>query len=244
MRRVWWVLRTFRTEIKYGLLGAAGLGALLWLSQSGILGGMDGWVDDVMGDALALGLIGLGLGAFVSNAVVLISIPFTLIAVTFFLGRGSLGDVIVFALVTGIGGGLGKLLAYGLAAGMARQVESLAQSTLFRRIDRVARRNPRWIPLLVFGGIVAALPNDLVLLPVALVHYPVRRLVLPVIGAKVVHNFGLALAMVFLVGQTEDALTPSIKVDLTAGVVVITVLAVLYQIEKGRRDRGQLPLGS
>ncbi len=236
-------LAAFRTEIKYGLLSIAGLGGLWWLSQSGVLHGVQDALNSFVGDALALGLIGLGLGAFVSNAIVLISIPFSLIAVTFFLSRASAVDIAAFALVTGICGGLGKLLAYSLASGVAAQVESLSQSGLFRWFDRLTRQHPRWIPALVFVGIVGALPNDLVLLPMVLIRYPLRRMVLPLISAKIVHNLGLALIMVFVVHQTQDALTPSAKVDLTAGIIVLTVLMVFYQIEKARRDRTAAPEG-
>jgi len=89
--------------------------------------------------------------------------------------------------------------------------------------------------LAIFVWAVTPLPDDTVIVPLAMVNYGVRRIALPLFVGKVVHN--LVIAYVFYTVTDTNLVSPNVKTDLALVVIVAFVLVVLYQVERARGGR-------
>lgn len=234
---MWAYIRHRRVEIKYLLLGVGSVGGLLLLSSSGVLRGLDVYVYNLLGVLTRWGLPGIFLGAVLSNSVLLVNVPYTLVVLSAVLVNDSLVYMAGLSLASGGGAALGKLFAYTVASGVVAQMDTstLTRSALYRRILARVNGHPRLVPLTVFGAMVTPLPNDLILLPLAAMNYPLRRIALPTIAGKVLHSLSLALCLRYLVDLGGERVTQSVRIDLSLSLLVMSALIVLYQIEKSRQ---------
>jgi hypothetical protein len=170
--------------------------------------------------------------AFFSNVVVLVNIPFMLVALPWVVADTSLSSVLLFSAITGIGASLGKLLAYSLASRVVARFEVFGDSPFQAWVATQMERYPHFAPVLVFLAAGTFLPLDPALTPLLLVKYPAHKIALPLITGKILQSLTLVLA----IGLVSISLGTggSMNAALTLGVVLGTLLLVAYQIEKAR----------
>jgi hypothetical protein len=226
------LLREKRLEIRYLIVGELLILSLLAFSSSNALAGAETQVMGWLQAAAEVGVVGLFLMALISNAVPVINIPYMLVALTYVIVNDSPAHVLAFTLATGIGSSIGKIAAYVLAARVATRFESLAYSPLSRRISDLVTRRPRFAPLLVFAGAGTVLPLDAALMPLVLVNYPARRVWLPLTVGKCLQSASLALGALYAFNLAGDS--AGLKVDLTFGILLATLLLAAYQVEKAK----------
>jgi hypothetical protein len=92
--------------------------------------------------------------------------------------------------------------------------------------------------LAIFAWAVTPLPDDTVIVPLAMVNYGVRRIALPLFTGKVAHN--LVIAYVFYHFAVDPPVSPQVKTDLALVIIVTFVLIVLYQVERARAVRADV----
>lgn len=225
-------LRRWRLEIRYITIGAMLIGILVMMGRLPAFDVYEARLLALMDSAVALGIAGLFLGAFASNLTVVISIPYVLFALSYVLIHDSLIGVAVFSLATGLGGALGKMVPYTLTTTLARRVKDLPDSALYRWVRTTISNHPSLTPLLVFLIASSVLPLDLIILPLALVSYPARKLFAPLLLGKVLHSLSLALCTLYLMNLTGMSESAGLRVDLTVCVAVVSLLVIVYQIER------------
>ncbi|MBN1563261.1 MAG: hypothetical protein JXA10_05445 [Anaerolineae bacterium] len=235
-------LSTRRLEIKYSVVAGCLTLLLVILSSKPFFSPIESDLIGVLEAAVGFGVIGLFAIAFFSNLMVIINIPFMLVALPWVVADPTLSGMVLFSLSTGIGAGLGKLIAYALAARVASRFESLNDSTLHRWISAQIARRPRFAPALVFIAAGTVLPLDPALMPLLLVDYPARKVAVPLLAGKVLQSFTMALLIVLM--SSSLGVGGGMNVDLTLGVLLGTLLLVGYQIEKGRAPRPAVVLNS
>ena len=221
-----------RIEIKYALLGVIFTGALVQLSRSHALAGLEDEIMKLLDITTGMGLLGIFAGAVITSSTPVVNVPYTLLVLTFALANGNMQHLIALSIAAGTGTSTGKVISYTFTSNIAGQIEPLSKSPLYRRIKRTIARYPRGVPLFIFLGNASPLPSDMILLPLALIHYPIRRMLLPLYAGKILHSLSLVLLCTGAVDLLGKRITPHIKIDLTFGLLVISALVIFYQIEK------------
>jgi hypothetical protein len=225
-------------ELKYATV--AGLLALflLIISSSSFFTPVESDLLAALETAVGIGLAGLFAIAFMSNLVVIVNIPFMLVVLPWVVADPSPVGMLLFSLSTGIGAGLGKLVAYALAERVAARFKLVGGSLLHAWISQQIERRPRFAPALIFLAAGTVLPLDPVLLPLLLVGYPVRSVAAPLLLGKIAQSLTMAL----VIGSMSASLGVGggMNADVTLGIVLGTLVLVAYQIEKGRMSHPPL----
>jgi membrane protein YqaA with SNARE-associated domain len=223
-----------RVEIKYGLILFVIVGSLFLLAACHVFDGIEAQVNAGMEKAARHGEAGLFLIALGSNWTLIIQVPYNLPMFTLVLYAESVPKVLLLATATGLGGGCGEALSYGIARMVIERVDNLENSALFRWTRRQIGRRPVLIPFLVWFVSAVPMPDALILVPVAMVKYPWRKLIVPILIGKVMQNMYVALIFYFTTGWASGLVSKDINIDLTASIVAVFVIVIAYQIEKSR----------
>lgn len=231
------MLGPYRTEIKYGLQTAILLGGLLWLANNHVLDGLQESVNNFMDNMAGLGVFGVFIVALIANGSLLIQIPYTLPMLSVALYSDNLIELVVLGTATGVGAGLGEIVSYAIAYNIAAQIHELSKSALFRWIRRTIHEHPRTIPIMVFMAALVPIPDDLVIMPLAMISYPVRKLMLPMFSGKVIHNVTVSFVFHYATDSVQGQVSSDVNVDLSLGILIVFVMVILYQIEKVRQSQ-------
>lgn len=221
-------LQRWRIEIKYVLLGILVLvgGTLFSHSASAITQQIAQFLHIIAG----FGLIGVFIGALLANATVGVHVPYTALTLAVATAHDNVTAKMLLAVASGAGASAGEFVSYAVAYRLAQLSDALHDHTLIVRLHRLITQHPRLIPLVVFIGAVSPLPDDVIIVPLALAKYSLRKLFLPLFSGKILHNASLIVLFEFVAHTTRS--TPHTRLDLSLGVLLLSVLAVLYQIEK------------
>lgn len=225
-------IRTHRIEIKYLIIGALLFGTLITLDRTHVLGNLDHAVVDVLDATKGLGALGMFVLALVSNCAVFVQIPYTLPLLSAAIGGSSYLDMLVLGAAAGVGAGFGEIIKYHVAHRVLAKKPGLHHSGLYQWVVRQADEKPTHVKWIVFFWAGSVLPDDTVIIPLAMIKYGVRRIALPLFTGKVFHNVLFASLFYFLSDTAEDLVKGGLRIDLAFGLIVTFLLVVAYQIEK------------
>jgi len=236
----WPAGRFGRLEAKYLVLSLLCIGILLWVIGSDALDGIRGQLESFVAwvaneEGLVGGSIALFLLAVVANSTLLIQVPYTLPMAAIVVASDSLAKVVVLSLATAVGAGIGELNSYMIARGLTMPA-ALADSNRFLRwIRRAGEDHPKRMPALLFVVSGTSLPDDVVIWPLAIARYPVRRLLAPVFVGKLLYCLAIGVVAYYVTElvEVEDA---TVGLDLTIVLLVGFLLYAFYLFEKGRED--------
>ncbi len=142
--------------------------------------------------AVRFGFAGAFVISFAASASILVQIPYAPpVMVLAYQSQGP-GWLMALTLVTGLGLTAGELVPYLIGRGLHRTVPG-AWGDRLPALRAFIRRRPRLIPLLVFVFAATPLPDDVLLVPLGMMKYGIRRLLLPMLVGKIL----LAAAFVF-----------------------------------------------
>ena len=228
-------LRRYRLEVKYAVLGVVIVAGIVLLASYDAFHGLDGAVNDVMDQAAALGLVGVFVVAMVVNTAVVVQIPYTLPLLLVALDGASLGHMLALGLACGAGGSIGKLVSYRIADRLLARNPDLPSSRLYRWVETNAEARPLLTRWLVFVTVFTPIPDDTIVIPLAMVRFGLRRLWLPIVSGKVLHNVCFAVLVHYATSWFAQRVTADVRADAMFGLVAAFVLLVMYQVEKGRQ---------
>jgi hypothetical protein len=235
-------IRRHRIELKYVAIGLLVLGVLIALDRTEVLGNLDHVVVDVLDATEGLGAIGMFFLALVSNCAVFIQVPYTLPLLSAAIGGASYLDMLVLGVAAGIGAGFGEVVKYHVAHRVLSKRPNLNRSGLYQWVLRQAKERPRHVKWIVFLWAGSVLPDDTVVIPLAMIKYGVRRIAVPLFVGKVFHNVVFASIFYALSDTADDLVRSGLRIDLAFGLLVTFFLVVLYQVEKAlKRDDTEVP---
>jgi len=229
-----WLLRA-----KYIAVGLGIAVALTLLQATDAFAAVNGAVDQFFDLAARFGAPGMFAAGLVGNASILVQVPYPLPLLSVALDGATLPHLLVLGLACGIGAGFGEIISYLIADAILARTPGLPESRVFRWIERNTERHPVLTKLAIFVWAVTPLPDDTVIVPLAMVDYGARRIAFPLLLGKVVHN--LVIAYVFYTVTDTNLVSPNVKTDLALVVIVAFVLVVLYQVERARGSRAGVP---
>ncbi len=224
----------YRIELKYLLLTLLVLTAMAWIASYGLLDGVERDVNRTMDRLTDYGYPGLFLIALASNVTLVFVIPYALPLLTLATYAETIGKVVALGTSAGLGAGIGELTSYTVAHTLVRSVEDLEESPLVQWGQRVVREHPRLIPVLVWLASGTPVPDMIILVPLAMIRYPWRKLLIPMVTGKVFQNVVMALVYHWGAELVERMLARDANFDATASISVIFVMFILYQVEKSR----------
>ena len=226
-----WV-RHHHIEIKYLLIGAVVMAGLIALDRSELLGNLDHVVQDVLEASRGIGAFGMFVIALVSNCAVFVQVPYTLPLLSVAISGSSLGNLLILATAAGIGAGFGEIIKYHVADRVLAKKPDLHRSRLYQWVERQAAEKPRHLKWIVFIWAASIIPDDTVIIPLAMIRYGVRRIAFPLFTGKVIHNLTFATAVYLLSDTAKDVVEGGVRVDLAFALIVAFFLVVFYQVDK------------
>lgn len=229
--------RAKRIEITYITLTLLLLGGMAGLAALGVLDGMERAVNAFMARMVDWGLPGLFLASLVANVTLVFLIPYALPLFTLSVYADSLAEVIALGTAAGLGAGVGATISYAVAHSLVARIQDLEASPLLRWTRRTITRRPWTIPVLVWLATATPAPDVVILVPLAMIGYDWRKLVIPFLGGKVVQNVVMALVYRFAAEQASSLLSTDISFDLTATLTIVFVMLIIYQVAKARAAR-------
>ncbi|MCI0710278.1 MAG: hypothetical protein L0154_08965 [Chloroflexi bacterium] len=218
------MLRTNRIEIKYGLITSALLASLLALATTQVFSRLDTAIDDLFELMTNLGFAGFLVVALISNATLLAHVPYTVPLLSLALSGASLNHVLLMGVASGCGAAVGEMISYGITLKLLGENAIVEKSSLLQWVRRMVNSHPRMIPLL-FVYAVSPLPDDTLIIPLVMVHYDMKRFLPPLLIGKLAHNLVIAAVFYYFT---------DIQADLALGILIVFVMAILYQVEKTR----------
>jgi membrane protein DedA with SNARE-associated domain len=228
------LLTRYRLEIKYSLLIVALLGGLIALDRVDAFAGLDRWVSQAMDTMSQFGIVGMFLIAIIGNSSLLIQVPYTVPLVSIALNGAGLEHLLFLGLGAGIGAGIGEIISYLIADKVLANNPDLPKSSLYQWVDQTVKSHPRSTPWIIFVWAASFLPDDTVLIPLAMIKYGLRRVAFPLFMGKVTHNLLFALALYLAADEVSQRVSNEVQTDLALGILIVFVLIILYQVEKAK----------
>jgi membrane protein YqaA with SNARE-associated domain len=228
------IMHRYRIEIRYLCIAAVLLGALLLLQRLDAFSGIDSVVAGALEHGQDFGLVAVFLIALIGNMALLVQVPYTIPILAVALAGSTGSHMLGLGVAAGLGATIGGMVSYLIAEKVLARKPGLGSSKLYRWMMDAATTRPRRVSLVVFVGVVTPLPDDAVIIPLAMVKYGARRILLPLFTGKMVHNVAVALICYQFTAWAASSTSTHVRADLLIGVVLMFVLVILYQAEKAR----------
>jgi hypothetical protein len=226
--------RRLSVELKYSLISILVIAVFVILHMSDALSGVNDTVNDGVDRLARLGSIGQFVIALIANASIIIQIPYTLPLLSAALGGADLGSMLILGIASGLGAGIGSILAYKVADTVVVKSHAEPDGRAFRWIARNVDRKPRLTSFVIFLIALSPLPDGTIVMPLAMVRYGLRRLAVPLFLGKFLHNVILALVFSLFASWAENNVSEEASTSVALAVAVIFMLLVAYNAEKAR----------
>jgi membrane protein YqaA with SNARE-associated domain len=226
-------LREHLLEIRYLCFAALLFGALVLLNQINAFAGVDAVIQEVASSKDA-GVLAIFAIAVIGNMALLVQVPYTLPLLAIATAGASAAHMAWLGLAAGVGAAIGGMISFLIAQKILARDPSIERGKLYRWVVRTTGERPRIASLVIFGVVFTPLPDDAVILPLAMTRYGVRRFAPPLFAGKIAHNVLIALLFYQFTAWSAASTPTHVRADLVLGLVLAFVLVILYQAEKSR----------
>lgn len=134
--------------------------------------------------ALQFGYLGVFIISFIGSVSVIFPVPYTLAI----FALGGVLDPLFVAISGGLGSALGEFSGYGLGYYGRKIVNEKTQ----KKMDYMVKFFDRHGPLAIFLFALTPLPDDLLFIPLGVMHYPFWRAFIPALLGKTLMTYALA----------------------------------------------------
>jgi uncharacterized membrane protein YdjX (TVP38/TMEM64 family) len=189
------------------------------------------WNEQLTSFLINYGLLGAFLNSFISNASLGMPIPYTPFFIFLVSQAKSTAFLITLIAVSAIGCTMGEVVSFYVGRGVSTALFKESRTAAF--IKQVADKRPKLISLCIFLGAATPFPDDLIVIPLGLMNYPVKRMILPILLGKATFLGVMAYLSHYAYLTAADyvglgGINPSIFV---LGVILLVVFMVYW----GRR---------
>lgn len=165
-----------------------------------------------------IGYPGISLLSFIGASSVIIPIPYTVIL----LGIAPAFNPLLLAIAAGLGAAGGELVGYGL--GYAGR--HVAGKKRHRQLDAMLSIFERFGVLAVFIFALTPLPDDLLFIPLGLMHYSLWRAFTACVAVKFAMSFIIAYT-----GKAAGELFDGWMLAAVVAVILVLVMVVMFRID-------------
>lgn len=234
-------LRKYRISIKYTLITGVILAGMALLNGLGVLKGVETRVNVWMDRLTDWGYVGLFVIGLFSNMTLVFLVPYALPLLTLSVYADSAAEVVGLGMAAGVGAGIGEIVSYAVAHTLLSRIEDLEKSPLFRWTRRTIDRHPAAIPVFVWLASATPAPDLTIIVPLAMIQYSWRKMILPMISGKIFQNVVMALVYRSAADYASKLVSEDINFDMTASFAVLFIMLIAYQIEKARAEQATEP---
>ena len=171
--------------------------------------------------ALQFGYLGVFIISFIGSVSVVFPIPYTIVIYLL----GAVLNPVLVALSGGLGSALGEFSGYALGY-YGRAVVSEERR---RKMDYMVKLFARYGPAAIFFFALTPLPDDLLFIPLGVMHYPFWKAFMPALLGKVLMTFILAYS-----GQQSITLIETLfggsgllGVVITSALLILIIVAMV-----------------
>nr|MDO8086929.1 hypothetical protein [Candidatus Sigynarchaeum springense] len=137
----------------------------------------------------------------------------------------------LFALIAGLGAGTGELVVYALGRGAARVLHESKGVKNLQYFVRLLTERRSLAPLLVYFFGLTPLPDQLIIIPLGVARYPLKKVWIPCSLGKATYAFIIAMcATVFHIVGSETITIASLIQEGLFLAIVLTILVVCVSI--------------
>jgi hypothetical protein len=226
--------RRLSLELKYAAIAVLIVLLFVVLHAYGAFSGVNDTLTDGVNSFAGFGLVGIFFIALVANLSLLVQIPYTLPLLSAALSGASLQNVLGLGLASGLGAGIGAVASYKIADTLVAKSQYVPGGRTFRWFARNADGRPRAMSFAIFLIGLSPLPDGAVVVPLAVVHYGMRRLAVPLFLGKFFHNVLFALIFYGFASWSADHVSEKASTELAILVAVLFMVLVGYHAEKAR----------
>ena len=226
--------RRLSVELKYAIISIVVIAVFVVLHASDAFRGVNETVNEGVDTLASFGSIGVFVIALVANASIIIQIPYTLPLLSAALGGAGFTSMLVLGAASGLGAGIGAILAYKVADTVVVKSNAQPEGRVFRWITRNTDARPRLTSFVIFLIALSPLPDGTIVMPLAMVRYGLRRLAVPLFLGKLCHNVLLAVLFSLFASWAENNVSKEASTSVALAVAVIFMLLVAYNAEKAR----------
>jgi uncharacterized membrane protein YdjX (TVP38/TMEM64 family) len=228
--------RRVSVELKYALISIFVIGLFIVLTVVDAFRGVNETVNEGVDTLARLGSIGVFVIALIANVSIIIQIPYTLPLLSAALGGAGFTSMLVLGVASGLGAGIGAILAYKVADTVVAKSHAQPDGRMFRWITRNADARPRLTSFVIFLIALSPLPDGTIVMPMAMVRYGLRRLAVPLFLGKFLHNVLLAVIFSLFASWAEQHVSKVASTSVALAVALIFMLLVAYNAEKARQS--------
>ncbi|MFX0100175.1 MAG: hypothetical protein ACFFCS_11390 [Candidatus Hodarchaeota archaeon] len=140
-------------------------------------------------------------------------------------------EMLIFSLCAGFGAGIGEMAVYGLGRGAAVVLKERKSAKNIHDFVHLLTRNDKLAPFFIFLFGLTPLPDPLIMVPLGISKYPMKKTILPCALGKTCFAFFLALGAKFF-GQMAAVVTiPSLVQEAILMGLVMVVMIFCLSIE-------------
>ena len=179
--------------------------------------------------AVQYGYLGIFLISLLGSMSIFFPIPYTLVIFTI----APFFDPILIALASGAGSAVGEFSGYLLGLG-GRKVISEKRK---RQMEALLRIFGKYGPIAVFLFALTPLPDDLLFIPLGVMHYSLLKAFIPALIGKICMSLIIAYSSRYAItiieqifGIESDWITALISMTL-AIIMLVIVLAIMFKID-------------
>jgi hypothetical protein len=229
--------RRITLELKYAVISVLVIALFVVLQTSSALSGVNETVNEGVDELARLGSIGVFVVALIANVSIIIQIPYTLPLLSAALGGADFVSMLLLGVASGLGAGIGAVLAYKVADIVVLRSGAEPDGRMSRWIARNTGTRPKLTSLVIFLVALSPLPDGTIVMPLAMIHYGMRRLATPLFLGKFFHNVLLALLFWAFASWAQDHVSKQATTGLALAVALIFMIVVAYNAEKARATR-------
>ncbi|MEM2466611.1 MAG: VTT domain-containing protein [Candidatus Bathyarchaeia archaeon] len=196
------------------------------MSVADIFQQLEQWLKNF---AVQYGYLGIFLISLIGSTSIFFPVPYTVVIFTvapFF-------DPILIALASGAGSAIGELTGYMLGLG-GRKIISEKRK---HQMEALVKIFGKYGPIAIFLFALTPLPDDMLFIPLGIMHYNLLKAFIPAITGKICMSLIIAYSARYAItiiermfGIESDWITALISMIL-AVILLIIVLAVMFKID-------------
>jgi membrane protein YqaA with SNARE-associated domain len=180
--------------------------------------GGDWLLDAMMTFAQDYGYLGIFVISFIGSVSVVFPVPYTIVIYLL----GAVLNPVLIAVSSGLGSAIGEFSGYALGY-YGRAVVSEERR---RKMEYMVKLFDRYGPAAIFFFALTPLPDDLLFIPLGVMHYPFWKAFIPALLGKTLMSFILAYAGQQSIGFIEDVFGGSGLLGTAITIILLVVIIV------------------
>ncbi|MHA1683069.1 MAG: VTT domain-containing protein [Promethearchaeota archaeon] len=164
------------------------------------------------------------------------NIPIGIPATYFFAKSMTMGEMfwpnlIIYSALAGSGAGVGQIAVYALGRGSAHLFKEKKGIRNMQYLAGIITRKKTLAPILVYIIAFTPIPDQLIMIPLGIAKYPIKRTIIPSVLGKITFCFFLAISATIGGKGAEEVTVMSIIQESLLITILLTAFIIAFAID-------------